>query len=110
MPYTIRSIEAANKLSGMHFFDGDAKRFFSSRILGPVFEGPGGVYFVTSEQFRSFGGSDFIPRRYSVRRFDPHTGSVETAGTFQAHKSALQAKRHARDYASGAATPNRSAS
>lgn len=52
---------------GRHFFDPSSCRFFRSRMPHYGFEGPGGCYFVTSEQFVS---SDGIParRRYTVRQ------------------------------------------
>ena len=75
----IGDIRKANKAAGHHWFDPDSMRFFRSRIGSKVYEGPGGIYFVSSEQFV---GSDWIaaPRRYTVRKFDPTTGGVDTAG------------------------------
>jgi hypothetical protein len=80
--WDIFDIELKNKQAGFHFFDTDAKRFFASRIGNTVYQGPGGIYFVTSEQFRDFGRGHVGPRLYTVRVFDPATGNVETHGEF----------------------------
>ena len=87
---TIDQIKTANKARGFHWFDPDTLRFFKSRIGGAVYQGPGGVYFVTSE----CGPSGV--RRYTVRQFTPSTGACETApacpfnvwGREKAHKTA----------------------
>ena len=74
-------IKARNAEVGHHFFEAGALRFFRSRIGKTVYQGPGGIYFVTSEQFVGSNGYT-APRRYSVRRFDPSTGAVDSAGPF----------------------------
>lgn len=71
MPRIKRTMEAA----GSHWFEPSTMRFFRTR-LGKVFQGPGGIYFVTSEQ------PPHGPRRYSVRRFDPAAITIETVGAF----------------------------
>lgn len=91
MRTTMRDIRRANADAGLHFFDPGTMRFFRSRIGSDVFEGPGGIYFVSSEQFRPG-----YPRKYTVRRFDPADGSVETVGDFQAYGALRAAKAKAR--------------
>ena len=59
-----------------YFFSKDAMRFFKSRILETVYQGPGGVYFVTSEK------SPNGPRAYSIRVYNTETRSVSTMGEF----------------------------
>ena len=86
----IGQIRHANAAAGQHFFDPGTMRFFASRVLGSVYDGPGGVYFVTSEK-----GPDGV-RRFTVRQFDRATGSVQTAGTFQAFGSRASALRSAK--------------
>lgn len=94
--WTIPAIKDANAAAGLHFFDPDSCRFFDSRILPNVYEGPGGVYFITSEQFHpdppyttETRNSD--PRRYSVRHFNTETGHITTVGPFNkyAHDEAV---------------------
>jgi len=75
--YTIDDIRAANREAGFHFFSRDTIRFFNSRISEIVYQGPGGVYFVTSERYDSW-----TPRWYTVRRFDPETGNIHSASKF----------------------------
>lgn len=67
----ITDIKAANAAAGFFFFSKDTMRFFSSKVESKVYEGPGGVYFVTSEQMGEEG-----PRKYRVRRFEPETGRI----------------------------------
>jgi hypothetical protein len=97
---TIDDIKLSNQQHGYHFFSADTLRFFSSRIGQDAYEGPGGVYFTTSEQFRPSGGAPFR-RRYTVRRFDPATGRVKTVGDHQQYASSsaarMAAARCARD-------------
>jgi hypothetical protein len=78
---TIDQIKSANRKAGCFFFSPDTMRFFRSRVGSTVYQGPGGVYFVTSEQFVPSRGRP-APRLYTVRVFDPATGEVDTAGEF----------------------------
>ena len=96
---TIDQIKNRNANANLHFFDRSTLRFFRSRISEEVFSGPGGVFFVTSEQFVYMHSSK--PRAYTVRQFNPETGGVETAGEFQAHKTMRAAKREAARLANG---------
>lgn len=52
---------------GRHFFDASSKRFFASRMPHYGLEGPGGCFFVTSEQFVASDGTK-APRLYTVRQ------------------------------------------
>jgi hypothetical protein len=72
--YTIARIIAANKQLGSGlFFDPAVMRMFNSVIESEVIQGPGGVYFVTSERMDVTD-----PKQYKVRRFDPETSRVRT--------------------------------
>jgi hypothetical protein len=70
-------IKAHNAEAGFFFFSRDTMRFFDSGVLPYVYEGPGGVAFVTSE--KSGFGQGF-PRRYTARRYSSATGDVRTIG------------------------------
>jgi hypothetical protein len=100
MTFTIESIKAANTAAGLHFFDADTMRFFRSRVSGEVFQGPGGVYFVTSEQFVFRGEAD--RRKFTVRAFEPATGRVHKASGFGEFTTLAQAKGAARKAAAQA--------
>ena len=102
--HTIESIKRANKAAGHFFFEPASMRFFASRVGSFVVEGPGGVYFVTSEQFRPSHGTP-APRRYSVRKFEPETGHVNEGSEFQAFASLSGAKRAAQRMADGTGRP-----
>ena len=60
MKITIDVIKEANKKSGGKWFDRETIDFFSSRISKEVYDGPGGVYFVTSEKLSEHAWSYFL--------------------------------------------------
>lgn len=99
---TIEQIKEANKRAGFHFFEVATLRFFKSRIGEQVYQGPGGTYFVTSEQFVPSSG---IPeaRGYTVRLFNLETHDISTVGRFNvltkhvAHSKAYRAALVAKD-------------
>lgn len=72
--WTVNSITEANRKAGYHWFDPDTMRCFGTRVLSEVYQGPGGVFFVTSD--KQFDGS----RGYTVRRFDPEGANIKTHG------------------------------
>ena len=72
---TIEDIKRRNADTGHHFFDAGANRFFRSRTSDTVYQGSGGVFIVTSEQFEISGRRD--ARAYTPRKFDWETGSFE---------------------------------
>lgn len=82
---------------GSNWFTAGAMRFFRSRVSAYAYEGPHGVYFVSSERFTSL--EYFGTRLYSVRRYHPESGSISTVGQFQAYTSAKVAQNRARYYA-----------
>jgi hypothetical protein len=84
--HTISNIKRANAKAGFFFFSRDTMKFFHSSVNEKLFEGPGGVFFVTSEQ--QDGGH---PRLYTVRQFEVDTGNVRTAGNFQEFKTLKEA-------------------
>jgi len=76
-----------------HWFDPGTMRFFSSRVGQTGWEGPGGTYFVSSEQFDSTS-----PRLYTVRR-QKSGGDIDTVGEFQGYTSRAAADARARHLA-----------
>lgn len=96
--YTIDDIKRINASKGKHFFSKDTMRFFKSRVSELVYQGMGGIYFVTSEA-EPLGGE----RRYTVRQFDADSGSVETMGEFNsvnryvAHAAAKELAQSVKD-------------
>mgnify|MGYP001561920126 CR=1 FL=1 len=100
--YDMAEIIRRNERAGFHFFDPDSKRFFRSRIGSTVYQGPGGIFFTTSERFE--GSTYTAPRRYTLRRFDPETGHVGKVGEFNV-LSRSQAVRLAKKAAAGAVGP-----
>lgn len=98
----IQDIRKANEANGYHFFEAGALRFFRSRIGSRVFSGPGGVFFITSEQFVASDGWA-ADRAYTVRQALP-SGAIETVGKHQAYRSRSCANRAASRLAAGEAT------
>ena len=83
MRYSIEEVIRANKAAGYHFFDKDTMEFFGSKVVCPVFEN---CCFVTEED-------DFLrtQKLYTVRQFDPLTGSIEIVGEFQEYETVEEA-------------------
>ena len=75
--------------SGLHWFDPDAMRFFRTSLPRHGYRGPGGTYFVTSEQMPR------MPRLYSVRRL-VGPGRIETVGEFCGYRTSAAATRAAK--------------
>lgn len=104
MNYTIEDIKAANKAAGLYYFEPDTMRFFKSRVSSRVYQGPGGVFMVTSEQFSDFEGNT-AERRYTVRQFFPDSGKVCNVDSCPFNKwSSGQSHRHAAKLAKGTTT------
>ncbi len=74
--YTIDDIKQANSDAGLHFFELQTIEFFNSIIEDEVYQGNGGIFFVTSEQFEYQGVKH--ERKFSVRRFFPESGRINT--------------------------------
>lgn len=74
--YTINEIAQEMTVTGSHWWDRDSMRCFGTRASEKVYQGTGGIYFVTSE--RPTNGS----RAYSVRRYLPAGPDIETIGEF----------------------------
>lgn len=102
--WTIDAIKRANADRGLHYFERGTMRFFRSRVGQTVYQGPGGIYFVTSEQFVPSSGRP-EPRRYSVRKFNPETADISTAGGhtpgFQRYSTSKGAANAAKVFAAG---------
>lgn len=77
-----------------HFFDRDTMRFFKSRAHSRTYEGPGGHYFVTSEQQPAWGAGH-QRRRYKVRGYDAAADRIKSAGEFLGYKTSGKAHRAA---------------
>jgi hypothetical protein len=79
---SIDRIRAAAAASGSHWFEPGAMRFFKTRLpQSGIIDRSGKMWFVSSEAFRP------NQRKYSVRFFDPGTGSVNTHGDFNCYAS-----------------------
>jgi hypothetical protein len=70
--YTIERIRDEMIASGSHWWDRDSMRFFGTRCVGPVFQGEGGIYFVTSD--KEYDGR----RSCNIREYSPDTQEVKT--------------------------------
>jgi hypothetical protein len=85
--------------AGGHWFERDTMRSFDSRVGDTVYQGPGGIFFVSSERFDSA-----VPRLYSVRQFRPDAEggtSIDTVGEFLGYTTRKQAQGAAKRAAEG---------
>jgi hypothetical protein len=79
--WDIDAIREADHRAGRYFFSPDTMRFFNSRILPTIYQGPGGVYFITSEKFTGSSGVS-APRKYTVRQFISDPVDVRSVAGF----------------------------
>ena len=93
--WNINDIETEARRRGSHWFDAETLRFFGSRIHSEVYQGPGGVFFVSSEK----SGSGDAPRAFSVRQWFPASADVDTYGEVCSHSSRSTAHTAARTLA-----------
>lgn len=95
MPKTMFSIDDIKRRHSGSWFTPDTMRFFKSRVLPDVFPmEDGSALFISSERY-----SDDSPRKYSVRKCDGETGSIDTVGEFMGHANIIQARNHAKVHA-----------
>jgi hypothetical protein len=88
---TVADMERLNRRAGHHFFDGDAMRFFGSRVSPRIVAHR---FFVTSERT----GFEATTRRSTLRMIRD-VGPVETVGEFLAfgdNRAAFRSIEHAR--------------
>jgi hypothetical protein len=93
MTWTVNTIKKHMREQGSHWFDPSSMRFFGTKVLPTVYQGPGGIFFVTSEQ------PPHGKRACTVRQFDPEDG-IHTIGE-AASMSRHMAQRKARNLAAG---------
>ena len=69
-PYTLAYLR---RRSGCHFFKKETINFFNTVFESGIIQGPGGVFFVTSEQY-----FEDYPKLYKVRQYNPVTNRIMT--------------------------------
>lgn len=94
--WTLSAIRSCNRDSGHHWFDRKTMKFFDSRIERSVYQGPGGIFFVSSEKF-----GESAPREFSVRKFNPKDCSVDKVRTVDPSTSKYNAIDAAKALARG---------
>jgi len=72
----IADIKHDMNAEGSHWWDRDTMSFFGTKVSSQVYNGPGGVYFVTSD----FTGFDRISRGYTIREYTPGGTVITTVG------------------------------
>ena len=92
--WDIDEIRDAMIADGSHWWDTSTIRYFQSRIGSEVFQGIGGIFFVTSERDRHAKYN--TQRAYTVRQFNPATLSIGNGSEFQEHPTRTAAHRHAK--------------
>lgn len=91
--WTVNAIKEASRAAGSHWFDPDTMRCFGTKVLPEVYQGPGGVFFVTSD--KAFDGS----RGHTVRKFNPADADIDTHGELCGYDSQTRAIYAAEDAA-----------
>ncbi len=92
--WSIDEIKSAMIADGSHWWDHTTMRYFQSRISAEVFQGIGGIYFVSSERNRCSMYNDV--RAYTVRCFDPDTLNLSNASDFGGYATRSGARIHAK--------------
>lgn len=90
--WTINDIKQAMMDRGSHWWDASSMRFFRTTVASPVYQGPGGVFFVTRDK-SGFGDA---PLRWTVRKFDPAELDIDTIGEVAGYRSAAAAQEEAK--------------
>ena len=93
--WTINGIKDAMRQRGSHWLDPDTMRFFKCKIMPNVYQGAGGIYFVSSEAYQE------EQRAYTVRKFNPAEAEIDTVGEMGAYRTASSARTAAKKLASG---------
>lgn len=83
--YSMVEIMNANKEHGHYFFSDDAMEFFNSKVEAQPVQN----IFITSE----YRKGDSKNKRFSLRRFNPADGSIETVGDFNKITTLHRAKK-----------------
>lgn len=86
----MNDVKFYNKMTGHRFFDHDTMEFWGSRVESELFLNN---TFVTSED-------DFYRTKklFTVRRYNPENGEIETVGKFQQFDSLKMALAFAENY------------
>jgi hypothetical protein len=92
-PLTVNDIKAHSIASGSHWFEPSSMRHFGTRVSKVLYSGPGGYYFVTSDNTYNDG------RAYTVRQWLPASCTVETIGDFGGYPDSTTARDVARRHA-----------
>lgn len=96
--WTINEIKQAARNAGSHWFDPDTMRSFGTEVLPSVYQGRGGVFFVTKDdQYRRE-----LPKRFTVRQFDPTDASIDTFSELNQYADEDDAIEAAKDAAQSA--------
>lgn len=77
--WTVDAIRQAMTASGSHWWDKSAMKFFGTRVLPTVYQGRGGIYFVTSEQ------PPHGERGFTVRQYRENRNDIKTIGNVADH-------------------------
>jgi hypothetical protein len=104
----IEKIKTAHKSANGQWFSDHNLRFFQSQIFDG-WQGPNGVFFVSSEKLTQLGWlfgkipdeCKNDPRKYTVRQFHPKTGEITNASQFNEIPTREEAERLATHFAAG---------
>ena len=89
--YTIAEVKEINNENGYCFFSKDSMKFFGTKVESTVY--PNNT-FITSD----FTDFERNKRGFTVRKFDPKTGSIDTVGKFNGFHFIEDAREFAKNY------------
>lgn len=95
--WTVNAIKKAVREAGSHWFDPGTMRFFGTEVMPRVFQGPGGVYFITKDN--QFDSS--LPKLYAIRQFNPADADISTVGKINEWDDLQDAQEEAERLAAG---------
>lgn len=88
----IKQICESSENGAKHWFKPDTMRFFSARVGETAYKVGDVAFFVSSEQFKSYYPTYRVePRKYTVRKCNLKTGTIDDVGGFQAYDTRAQA-------------------
>lgn len=86
---TINAIQARMQSAGSHWWDHSSMKFFGTKVVGSVFNGPTGAYFVTTD----YTGFERTTKGFTVRKYDPAKNNIDTIGDMAQYDTRTEAAR-----------------
>ena len=99
----ISDIKKASRATTFDFFNNDSRKYFDTIVLPEIYQGHGGIFFITSEQVYLLDGTP-SSRGFTVRQFNETDSSIQSIGLFN-ELTESQAIARAKQLANGLINP-----